>query len=1127
MQTMLDLVCPICGVSFPDIQLIRLIILVTGKALTTIVTNYSTLISEAASPFWYRKATAFIEVLDIPSNRITGIELNIPDTPNIYLISVYLPAVTQSYELFSKEVEILIDVYNIYSTMGTVVLMGDFNCKIEGPRYTFDYDKRSDSFRSFMQECNLRSLHLETNGIGPVCTFQSYQGGPKTAIDHIIVSIENLTKLKKIQVPDEHMFNVSDHKPIRCSFALSDNTNYVSKDDDLTVQRRISWTKAVQNGAIADYSFAVSQFLWDIKSPTATPANIEQYYSEIVNAILRADMETLPGKQYVKHLKPYWTKTVKEYHTIMRLQRRTWIENGKFHDRNDKHYSDYKSAKLNFRKQLELAYENYISEINRKIEESVDCDQRFVWSVIKSGRKSVSHCQQLNISGIQLISSDEIRDGWVTHFQSVFSFDSNLINPVNEKAIDNTINDLLETVRTNTNEKIEELTFDELYKLCDNLPCNKSQVFINDLLKQLDESPYGSMLFNLRVSSTVQADDIALISTTSKCMKTLIDICQTYSENWGFRFSSAKSEVLKFCSSKCATISQPLKLYGADIPVVISTKHVGILLNAEFKSMSRTLNACRILRATALSVMKSGIHPSFLNPLTCSKIVFQMCYPKAMFACELWYGLSNTELTMLERSHKYICKTIQGLPARTRSDKCTSLLGWLPVECYIDKCKLQFFGRLCRMDNNLLPKRILLLRLLEFRNKCSKKQDGFVPDLIKIAVKYDLINFVEDFVKSGSFPSKAVWNRYISTSIANSENNRWQQRISVDSDFEIFRKIHKHIVPHRAWVIAKTNPNFREGAKVIVDLCSVIRSEESPLLCDKCGQFFYNIIEHIMCMCDRLSDLRAKLWEDLISINPIVFSVYLDNLTSSTFTATLLSCYTEYDLDNDNSIYFSKTCITHVQRIINRGRFTRSMESFRLGQYALSVLNIWKTSPVKRVCDRVKDRTQSNTYARSFMDGCAQGYQHCSNLLGEFQRVDGDIEDKAEWLKDKTVFYLDILKTRAINHPRIVDLRTRWSNLNDDKKFWYSVLLVITLFLLVADVQNENGLFQLVTWPVCKTMFTVLYEMLRILFYIPVRPVFGLIRCAIEVLWILVDIVINTILCLMNIVTILLLLPAT
>lgn len=191
----------------------------------------------------------------------------------------------------------------------------------------------------------------------------------------------------------------------------------------------------------------------------------------------------------------------------------------------------------------------------------------------------------------------------------------------------------------------------------------------------------------------------------------------------------------------------------------------------------------------------------------------------------------------------------------------------------------------------------------------------------------------------------------------------------------------------------------------------------------------------------------------------------------------------------------------------------------------LSGVNIWKTSSVKRVCDRVKDRMFSNIYARRFMDGCVQSYQICTDLLGEFQRVDGDIEDKAQWLKDKTKFYADIIKQRAMNHPRIVDLRTRWSNLSEDRKFWYCVLLVMLFFLLLADVQNENGLFQLITWPICKTMLTVFYELLHCVFYIPVRPVFGVARCAIEVLWILVDIVINTILSLLNILTILLLLP--
>ena len=31
----------------------------------------------------------------------------------------------------------------------------------------------------------------------------------------------------------------------------------------------------------------------------------------------------------------------------------------------------------------------------------------------------------------------------------------------------------------------------------------------------------------------------------------------------------------------------------------------------------------------------------------------------------------------------------------------------------------------------------------------------------------------------------------------------------------------------------------------------------------------------------------------------------------------------------------------------------------------------------------------------------------------------GDIEDKAQWLKEMTKFYADELKTRAMNHPRI------------------------------------------------------------------------------------------------------------
>ncbi|CAG2212927.1 unnamed protein product [Mytilus edulis] len=137
-------------------------------------------------------------------------------------------------------------------------------------------------------------------------------------------------------------------------------------------------------------------------------------------------------------------------------------------------------------------------------------------------------------------------------------------------------------------------------------------VYINDLLCDIEDSKLGCVLLDISVSSSVQADDIALLSTTEKGMQHLINICQTYSEKWAFKFSPTKSNVLRY-SKKNKNVSSNLTLYDDIIPLVTSAKHVGILLNCKFRSMDQTLNACRVLRSTALSVLNSGIHPSILN----------------------------------------------------------------------------------------------------------------------------------------------------------------------------------------------------------------------------------------------------------------------------------------------------------------------------------------------------------------------------------------------------------------------------------------------------------------------------------------------------------------------------------
>ena len=57
--------------------------------------------------------------------------------------------------------------------------------------------------------------------------------------------------------------------------------------------------------------------------------------------------------------------------------------------------------------------------------------------------------------------------------------------------------------------------------------------------------------------------------------------------------------------------------YNEPITQVSSAKHVGIVLDTSLKTMERTLNACRSLRGTVMSMLRTGVHPAVLNPLVC------------------------------------------------------------------------------------------------------------------------------------------------------------------------------------------------------------------------------------------------------------------------------------------------------------------------------------------------------------------------------------------------------------------------------------------------------------------------------------------------------------------------------
>jgi len=212
-------------------------------------------------------------------------------------------------------------------------------------------------------------------------------------------------------------------------------------------------------------------------------------------------------------------------------------------------------------------------------------------------------------------------------------------------------------------------------------------VFVNDLINELEDSKQGALLHDLNASSPVQADDISIITTNRQSSQNMVDICEQYSVNWSFTFSANKSKILP-CGKQ--TTGHDVLLYNEPIPYVLSAKQVGITLYSNLRTMDRKIETCRILRATAVSVIRLGVHPAVLNPIVCSKIIKQVCYPTDLYGCELWGTLTSTEWLMLERTQRYIWKSIQEIPRRTRSDMCMSLINWFSLESYVDEKKLSF-----------------------------------------------------------------------------------------------------------------------------------------------------------------------------------------------------------------------------------------------------------------------------------------------------------------------------------------------------------------------------------------------------------------------------------------------------
>ena len=183
----------------------------------------------------------------------------------------------------------------------------------------------------------------------------------------------------------------------------------------------------------------------------------------------------------------------------------------------------------------------------------------------------------------------------------------------------------------------------------------------------------------------------------------------------------------------------------------------------------------------------------------------------------------------LERFTRLAAKSIQKLPMRTRTDMALGMLGWLPMSARVEKRKLMFLQKLCTMPPDTLTRKIFDVRLNLYILKGCSNQLGYIPDILKIASKYDLVHFIRSYMATSVFPSKSVWKNIAFNKIKELHESSWLDRTSHDDEFTRFKTLHSTFQTSVVWQMP-TDRHTLTAAFLIAKLWTRVAKEE-PVCC--------------------------------------------------------------------------------------------------------------------------------------------------------------------------------------------------------------------------------------------------------------------------------------------------------
>lgn len=313
-----------------------------------------------------------------------------------------------------------------------------------------------------------------------------------------------------------------------------------------------------------------------------------------------------------------------------------------------------------------------------------------------------------------------------------------------------------------------------------------------------------------------------------------------------------------------------------------------------------------------MSILSVNTKNAGMSCLTALKLYRCIVIPRALYGAELWYHLTHNHLAKLEAAHNGAIRCIQNFPKCSSATIARSMVNEMSLVEEIDKKKLTILGRLCRLKNTALAKRIFVERLYQSQGPGPKF--GYIRDIIEILKKYNLEGIVFRFMDNSNFPSKGDWKKLVRTAV-----RRWSEQLLTTKlsqpKYRRFEMIRGGVFGVNAiWTLEHRTRGRRQHLRDLARLNCVVHDTKT-YACTHCDRAYTDILNHLFHHCVAYREAREYFWALIVNTCEVPISAYLYNLEEIELTRVMLGKPPDIEATLEQLSLLTQICANAWQRM--------------------------------------------------------------------------------------------------------------------------------------------------------------------------------------------------------------------